>query len=138
MSANSNKNQPTRLVTVDYLGNYQERSGLPHSRVFVHGERTMMAHFIDIAEGNAFWADAEVGIRQTMADLHAMRENQRWSVARFKRELVPWLERVRAFIDRWGASMVPTDVRAAVNDVERNVNVPVTEWPAVFSLPMRM
>lgn len=39
-----------------------------------------------------------------------------------------WLAQVGNHINEWGKEYVPADVRNAVNDVERNINVPVTNW----------
>jgi len=39
-----------------------------------------------------------------------------------------WLATVRTFIAYWGVDLVPNDIRRSVNDVERNLELPLTVW----------
>jgi len=39
-----------------------------------------------------------------------------------------WLATVRTFIAHWGVDLVPNDIRRSVNDVERNLELPLTVW----------
>jgi len=39
-----------------------------------------------------------------------------------------WLSTVRNFIVYWGVDLVPNDIRRAVNDVEKNLDLPLTVW----------
>ena len=40
-----------------------------------------------------------------------------------------WLPMVHKIAKRWGKDLVPYDIRFAVNDVELNLQMPLTKWP---------
>jgi hypothetical protein len=39
-----------------------------------------------------------------------------------------WIDLVKQFISRHGKQYVPTDIRSALNNIERNLDRPLTEW----------
>ncbi|CAB9503213.1 unknown protein [Seminavis robusta] len=46
-----------------------------------------------------------------------------------------WLALVRAFGLRWGGGLIPGDIKAAVNDIETNIGVHVTDWDHELPAP---
>ncbi|CAB9511262.1 hypothetical protein SEMRO_477_G150660.1 [Seminavis robusta] len=46
-----------------------------------------------------------------------------------------WLALVRAFGLHWGGGLIPGDIKAAVNDVETNIGVHVTDWDHELPAP---
>ena len=46
-----------------------------------------------------------------------------------KRMKYTWLPMVHKIAKRWGKDLVPYDIRFAVNDVELNLQMPLTKWP---------
>lgn len=39
-----------------------------------------------------------------------------------------WLGQCHAFIEDWGEDMLPPDIKWAMNEVERDIGAPVTQW----------
>ena len=45
------------------------------------------------------------------------------------RLLNEWIPLTESFTERWGSSMVPVDLRGAINDIRENLKLSVVVWP---------
>jgi len=63
------------------------------------------------------------------------RRDRHISEAQFKTFLrQEWIPLTDEFISQWSQSLVPVDIRDAIDDIRKNVDLPAFEWPALRRL----
>ena len=45
-----------------------------------------------------------------------------------------WIPLTEEFVSEWGKHMVPLDIRRAIADVRRNIDMDAVDWPAILYL----
>ena len=70
------------------------------------------------------WIEDVVRVKDTIEDINNDGNAGEARVPHYRN----WLNLVDNFIIQWGRVMVPLDVREAVNDVEGQINHPLTRW----------
>ena len=119
---------------VFYLGDYHIRGNFSLRCMMFYGDNVHIANFRNSDEYEAFVHDSQVNIRDVVDEIMSRSTNRDDIDNQLRSRFLP---NVRNFIERWGALMVPQDIRSAVNDIEQNVGVPLTIWPPFQHAPRR-
>jgi len=98
---------------------------------FVYGRDYYLANFTDGAEAAACGCAIDHIKNYIEAINEDFEAKGRADEDAYKQRLgKEWLPIVAAFVNEWGSTFVPGDVRVAVDDVEANLDIPRRAWPA--------
>jgi hypothetical protein len=74
-----------------------------------------------------------LGIKHLIRDLRLDWQESNQPIQAFKDVLLAqWLPLSNNFIVRYGKELVPHDIRSAINDVRRNVDLHTLTWPPIL------
>jgi len=97
---------------------------------FVYGQDYYLANFTDGAEAAACGSAIDHIKNYIKAINEDFEAKGRADEDAYKQRLRnEWLPTVAAFVNQWGLTFVPGDIRAAVDDVEANLDIPRRAWP---------
>ena len=93
-----------------------------------------LAHFSSRAEISLYLSNM-TNVKDSIASLaHDFREDH-ISEAQFKASLRDkWIPASNAFITKWSKHLVPIDIRNAIDDVRRNIDLDPVIWPPLLRL----
>ena len=93
-----------------------------------------LAHFTFRADISLYLSNM-TNAKESIASLaHDFREDH-ISEAQFKSSLRDeWIPAIDAFISKWSKHLVPIDMRNAIDDVRRNIDLDPVVWPTLLCL----
>ena len=104
-----------------------EEARLLYEATYTNGRKYWkIITFPNINEMYTFVAECRQ-IKQEMDDIHFGLENQQMNVID-QAPFQTWLQHCNIFIQNWGTSKIPEDIRLAIQDVQQNLNLPVTDF----------
>ena len=113
------------------LERHQGNGRFPFRATLVYDRKIYRANFSNGAEATAC-ACAIDHIKNYIRFLNDdFKARGRTDIEAYKQRLRnEWLPIVASFVNVWGLTFVPDDIRAAVDDVEANLNMQRRVWPA--------
>ena len=98
----------------------------------IPGNGVGMVEFLTMDDGINF-INHYRGVQNLISDIREARQQKDEPIQLFKDAiLVQWIPLTNNFIQRWGMSMVPYDVRWAIVDIRRNVGLHPLTWPTIL------
>ena len=93
-----------------------------------------LAHFTSAAEITLYLSNM-TNVKDNIASLARDFRQDHITEAQFKDTLRDeWIPTFNAFIAKWSKDLVPIDIRDAIDDVRRNIDLDPVVWPLLFRL----
>ena len=115
---------------IQYLGTKSRRENPSISNstlLHTYGQGIVMAEFSTDEEAHA-WTGAIMSIKGRIESINASHEG----AARRGALSNVWIPMTADFINTYGPELVPVDIRAAINDVRKHLDMATLDWPPVL------
>ena len=115
---------------IQYLGTKSRRENPSISNstlLHTYGQGMVMAEFSTDEEVHA-WTGAIMSIKGRIESINASHEG----AARRGALSNVWIPMTADFINTYGPELVPVDIRAAINDVRKHLDMAILDWPPVL------
>ncbi len=121
----------TPFKTVPYLRNFDEWNHFPMRLLLIAGNCYQMTHLWDFEEEDELIQFVTL-IRYTASTIHDCFYDGNINKITFNCKCCDgFLHQTYNFVEKWGINVVLNDIRAAVNDIERNITYNIMVWSDV-------
>ena len=119
----------------DYYGTVAQFGDDAYQFILVNGTSGNAIGFSELltADDASVYNAQYLGIKNRIRDLRLDWQESNQPIQAFKDVLLAqWLPLSNNFIVRYGKELVPHDIRSAINDVRRNVDLHTLTWPPIW------
>lgn len=123
-------------MTYYHLGSLRNPAG-PFRQLLKVGNHGYLANFENGAKAGEFTGEYMTIKREAQRhhdELHSGEISQEVYEDHLK---TSWIPLINAFIEKWGISYVPGDVRKALTSVEKGIGLPETKWPPIAEIEIQ-